>query len=129
MAAREYKNAYLVVPVFDKGKNLRSTYDYNALEEIFLQTPFNKMPIVVNAYRNEYYGDINLQGNIPVGYITGYDQENHCFDVMILEKYADVISGYESPIIYPRVKVQAGKVEQVLGLDICEASYYASIWR
>lgn len=129
MAAREYKNAYLVVPIFDRGKNLRSTYDFNELEEIFLQTPFDKMPIVVNAYRNEYYGDVSLQGNIPVGYITGYDAENRCCSVMILEKYTGVIEDYRNPIIYPRVKVQSGRVEQVLGLDICEASYYAAIYR
>lgn len=129
MATREYKNAYFVVKAFDRGRNMRSEYNYEDVDAIFQSTPFDKMPIVVNAYRNEYYGQVEMSGNMAVGYITGYDPEAREFSVMILEKYADVIGNYKDPIIYPRVKVQAGKVEQVLGLDICESTYYAAIWK
>lgn len=128
-AAREYKNAYFMVRAFEKGKNLRSTYSLEELDEIFKATPFDKMPIVLNAYRNEYYGQVDLVGTIPVGYITGFDSEQRVFSVMIMEKYAEEISKYEDPIVYPRVKVKEGKVEQVLGMDICNSSYYANIYR
>lgn len=126
---KEYVNGYFKVRVFDKGCNLRSSYDYADIEEIFLATPFDKMPIPVNVYNNEYYDDIEMRGNTHVGYITGYDPETREFDVTVLEKYVKTVETYNNPIVYPRVRVVNGKVTQVLGLDLCQASYYASLYK
>ena len=126
---REYKNLHMTVRIFDKARNLNNTYDFDDLDDIFSRTPFTQMPIPLNAYRNEYSGDIESRGNIAVGYVTKYFPDTREFEVMILEKYAQRISEYENPIVYPRVKVVGGHAMQVLGLDICSEQYYAAIYK
>jgi hypothetical protein len=125
--AKVFHNVYFTLKVFDKGRNLKSNYDYEDIDEIFQSVPFDKIPVAVNAYRNEFMNDVDKAGNILVGYISAYYPEDRTFEVMILEKFADRIAQYDNPIIYPRVKVVNGKAVQILGLDICSANYYAAI--
>lgn len=126
---REFSNVYMTVKIFDKGRNLNRSYDYADIDEIFNRTPFSQIPVPLNVYRNEYSGDVESRGNIMVGYIVGYNSETHEFDVMILEKFAKRIQEYVNPIVYPRVKIIGNKAVQILGFDICSASYYANIYK
>lgn len=127
---RVYNNLYMTVPIFDKGKTLRKSYDFNELEDILLSVPFSKVPVPVNVYRNEYDGDYELRGNFIVGYITDYDPETRCFELTILERFADRVSQYNDPIVYPRAVIDKnGVVVAISGFDVCNKGYYASLYK
>lgn len=124
---RKYKNMEIIVKLFDKGRNLHKKYDLQSLIDIMTSVPFDKIPVAVNAYRNEYTDDINASGAFPVGYITGFDPETLECKLTILEKYTHRISQIENPIVYPRVRIYGNEVAGILAFDICSEDYYKVI--
>lgn len=72
-------------------------------------------------------GNEDRGGNQVVGYIYEYNRESDIFTVVIHEKYADVVTEFNKPIVFPRVQIIGDTVTRILGFDICPKSYYAVI--
>lgn len=129
-ASREFKNIYLTVPMFDRGRTLTRTYDVKQLVGLLDAVPYSIINIPVFAYRNEYSGNDAYRGNFICGWVEAFNKENKTFDICILEKYADMVEKYDKDtIIYPRVKIIGNNPVGITGLDFCEKRYYSLINR
>lgn len=130
IASKEYKNVYVSVPLFDKGRTLSRTYDIDKLTSILSQITYGLITVPLFAYRNEYTGNDDNRGNFIVGWVDGFNTNTNMFDVCILEKFSDILDKYDQDImIYPRVKFIGRTVVSVVGLDLCERKYYSVINR
>lgn len=127
---RKFDNKTVNLKVFNKGRNLKYHYDFEALADVLESIPFDKVNIPINAYRSELKNDLEATGNIPVGNVDSYNRETGEMTVTIIEKYADtILNNYQDPIIYPKVRVNKdGEVVKILSFDICQASHYAAIY-
>lgn len=122
-----YENVTVRVPRFSKAKNLRRKYNVESLLEILNNIDFDKINIPLYSYRNVLCNDDTRRGNRIVGYIDKYDRETDEFIVVIHEYFAGIISGFDNPIIYPRVQIMDENVTKILGFDICPKLYYSII--
>ena len=126
---RPYENADMVVARLKKNKDVnRRWYSINSLVDLLNAIPFNLVNIPLYTYNCLVYNNDNRPGNTVCGYVAGYDQETDSFNVVIHEKFVDIIDSYENPIIYIRPLIdQDGNVTKIKGFDICPNDYYRFI--
>lgn len=127
MAKKTFNNVTMDIERWSKNKNLYHEYDGDSLKDILDKVPFELVNVPLYSYNNILLGNEDRAGNQVVGYVYGYDRKTDTFNVVIHEKYAKIVSGFNKPIIFPRVQLIGDKVARVLGFDVCPKSYYAVI--
>lgn len=131
MNKRTYNNVAMEVDRFSKNKDA-SGNKFNKTEfvDIMSKIPFDKISIPLYSYKCLIHNNDSMPGNAVCGYIEGYNADTDTFNVVVHERYTDVIGGYDNPIIFPRVVVDrndSNKIVMIKGFDICPRMYYSFV--